>query len=180
MDESLNGNKCLTTDNLTKVHKTHRRTAINVYEKQFETNTRLDPFFRVYLSDLKDMIDDEFDKISDKYEENRKSDESIVEVAINLALISFDEKINEFFEKVETEEYFTTYFSVLKEDLKKDIVENIEVKDKAFLYTNLNRFENILEKSFREYKSKLVNKKSFILNEYQNRVNQKKIVYKQV
>ena len=180
MDESLNGSETLTSDKLTRLHKTHRKNAINVYENQFETNSRLDPFFRVYQSDLKDMIDEDFDKISENYEEKKKSDERVVEVAVNQAIITFYTRINEIVERVETEEQFTTNFSILKEDLKKNIEENTEVKDKTVLYTELNKFENNLDKSFREYKSKLLEKKSFVLTQYQNIVNQNKNDYKQV
>ena len=179
MNDSMKAKKFNKIDEINRFHAKHRNSAIKIYDNSFDDNKHFDPLFMGFQSELFKRLEAEFEKIIEKYEEIQKSDETVIELLVNECKNTFSTKMDEIVDNVNNEVQLSQQYLALKDRLKGQFL-GTTVNDSSLLSDSLQKFENYLDLSFNGFKLKLENKKTLVLNEYQNLVVQKKNDYKQV
>ena len=177
MNDSVKAKKFNKIDEINRFHTKHRNSAIKIYDNSFNDNKHFDHLFIGFQSELFKRLETEFEKFIEKYEE--KSDETVIELLINECKNTFKTKMDEIVDNVNNEVQLIQEYVALKDRLMGQFLAT-NLNDSSLLADSLQKFERDLEFSFYGFKLKLENKKTLVLNEYQNIALQMKNDYKQV
>ncbi len=180
MKNILENKKINSIHDLNRINKKIKNFSISLYKKHFDSDIEFDILYKTYLSDLKEAIDEEFDKISENYENNRQSDEEFIDILLNDLSTKFSFKMNQILDSVDNEEELIAEHKSLKQQFINDFILNNKSIDKTLIDNKLITFHSYIDNILIVSKNKLIEKKDEVLNSYEIKLKESENIYIQV